>query len=67
MAWRNAFVLAVQSPIPSLLYLLIAVTLTIISFGTFIILLIGGLTLITAIGCQTVYDRVKNLSDGVSS
>lgn len=63
MAWRNAFVLSVQSPISSLLYLLIAVVLIVISFGTGVILLIGGPTLVMAIGCQAVYDRLKSLTD----
>lgn len=63
LAWRNAFVLLIQSPIPSLLYLFLAVVLIIISFGTVVILLIGGPTLIIAIGCQTVYDRLKVLVD----
>lgn len=59
LAWRNALVTILKTPIFTIVIILYAVIVLAISVGTGLLLFLGGIPLITILGCQAVRQQVK--------
>ncbi|KAA3656274.1 MAG: hypothetical protein DWQ04_31585 [Chloroflexi bacterium] len=61
LAWKNAAVLLLQAPLFSIIFLLFTVIIWIISAISGALMVFGGISLTSVLGCQVVYGRLQAL------